>query len=78
MILNLWVEESGVMEYTSSMMKMERAIPRETPVLSLIEVVSYFRTLISSSSCSENFTSHIFELYTWPETVVSAERVLDS
>jgi hypothetical protein len=44
----------------------------------LIEVVSYFRTLISSSYCSENFTSRIFDLYTWPETVVSTERVLES
>jgi hypothetical protein len=78
MILNLWVEESSVMEYTSSMMKMEKASSREMPVPSLIEVVSYFRTLISSSYCSENFTSHIFDLYTWPETVVSTEQMPDS
>jgi len=44
----------------------------------LIEVVSYFRTLISSTYCFENFTTHIFNLYTSPENVVSAERVLDS
>ena len=78
MILNLWVEESSFMEFTSSTMKMERTISRETPVTALIEVVSYFRTLNSSSYCSENFESHVFGLYTWPETVVSAKRMLDS
>jgi len=59
-------------------MKMERANSWETPVTALMEVVSYFRTLNSSSYCSENFESHVFGLYTWPETVVSAEGMLDS
>jgi hypothetical protein len=77
MIIHLWVKESSVMEYTTSIMKMERASYQETPVTSLIEVVSYFRTL-NSSYCSENFKSHVFGLYSWPETVVSAERMLDS
>jgi hypothetical protein len=60
------------------MIKMVSSSSLETPVLSLIDVVFYFRTLISSSYCCENFTSHIFDLYTWPETVVSTERMLDS
>jgi len=77
-ILNLWVEEPSVMEYTSSIMKMERASSGETPVTSLIEVVSYFGTINSSSYCSENFKYHVFGFYTWPETVVSAKRMLDS
>ena len=78
MIRNLWVEESNVMECTSCIMKMERVSTREMPVTSLIEVVSYFRTLNSSSYCSENFKSHVFGFYTWSETVVSAERMFDS
>jgi len=59
-------------------MKMERARFRETLVTSLIEVVSYFRTPNSSSYSSEKFKSHVFGFYTWPETVVSAERVFGS
>jgi hypothetical protein len=51
-------------------MKMERVSTREMPVTLLIEVVSYFRTLNSSSYCSENFKSHAFGFYTWSETVV--------
>jgi len=64
------------MEYANSIMKMERSHSRETPVPSLIEVVSYFRTLNSSSYCSETFKSHVFGVHTWAETVVSAERML--
>jgi len=43
------VKETSVMEYTTLIMKTERASFRETPVTSLIEVVSYFRTLNSLS-----------------------------